>query len=151
GALALAAVQAEEAFSRVETALKRTGNASGATLADINNAAKALNATTTLSQRGALDTLGILIGRGNLTGAQAARVDRALPGFAQATGLNEDKAAAELEKLLSDPAKGAEELNAQFKLLDTATLRQIKSLEDAGRYTEAQDVLIGSINGRFTE
>lgn len=146
-AFAVAAFSAENALSRVDEALKRTGNQAGITRDQIVSIAS--KGIPGLSESGALGVLGTLAGRGNIAPNQLANAARAVPGYARATGLDDDKAAAELEKLFSEPSKGASQLNAEFKLLDVATTRQIEQLEAAGRSEEAQAILIKAADDRF--
>lgn len=145
--LAVAAFQAESSLNKIDEALKRTGDQAGVTVDQIRRIAE--SGIPGLSVNGAQGVLGILAGRANIAPNQLANVARAVPGFARATGTDSDKAAEELEKLLADPAKGAQQLNEEFKLLDVSTTRQIEDLEAAGRTAEAQALLVKGLNDRF--
>lgn len=148
-ALALAAAQAEASFARIDAAIKRTGNAAGVTQSGIVQYARDLSTNSALSTKGAIDALSILISRGNIDGNMAGSIAKAVPGYARATGQSQDKASGDLEKLFSDPAKGAQQLNEEFKLLDVPTTRQIEDLQASGETTQAQAVLAQALNDRF--
>jgi hypothetical protein len=147
-AFAVAALQAENALSRIDDALRRTGNAAGATRSQILAIAQQQNVPG-LSERGALDSMGILLGRGNMSASMGASLLPALPGFARQSNLSQDKASEELEKLMADPTKAANQLNEEFKLLDISTTRQIETLQASGEMEGAQAVLAKALNDRF--
>lgn len=142
-----AAVKTEQAFARMETSIRKTGNAVGVTLDEMRQMAR--EDLEGLSRRGNIDALSIMAGRGNISGGMLSSAIRSVPGFAAATGASQDEATAKLEQLFSDPSKGAEELNSEFKLLDEATTRQIQHLTEQGRLQDAQKLLIEATNQRF--
>lgn len=144
---AVAAAMASNSLAKIDEALKRTGNQAGVTVDQIRRIAE--SGIPGLSVNSAQGVLSILASRGNIDPSQLANVARATPGFARASGTDNDKAATELEKLLADPAKGADELNKEFKLLDVSTTRQIEDLEASGRTADAQAVLVKALNDRF--
>jgi len=146
-ALAASAIAAENAISRVRRALMTSGYASGLTSDQVS--AIAASDIPGVSTRGGLDIAQTLIARGNVSGAQLPGAIQATSGYAQATGLSQDKAAEAFEKILADPAKGAQELNDQFKLLDYATRDQIRQLQESGDTAKAQQIIIDNVNKRF--
>lgn len=148
-AFAVAAVSAENAMDRAEHAILRTNYAAGVTTAQLARMAQQLDTTGRISERGGLDVLGILSSRGNIQSANLERAGLATAGYAGASGLTLDKAAAQFEKILSDPAKGAQELNSEFKLLTVAQTRQIEELERSGNIEKAQQIIIDATIGRF--
>jgi hypothetical protein len=148
-ALTVATVTAVSDLDRIQKKLEATGYAAGVTRNSILAIAQGLDKTSGLSERGALDIGGILAGRGNVSSGLLPSAIVATQGLSRATGSGEDKAAEELEKMLAEPAKGAAELNEQFKLLDTATTRQIEDFEQQGNTVAAQKLIIDAVNERF--
>lgn len=146
-ALAIAAYESSKALERVDEALRRTGDQAGITRDRILSIAQ--GGVQGQSQTDTLKTLSILSSRANIDPRLLQAANRAVPGYARATETTQDKAAAELEKLLSEPAKGAEELNKEFKLLDVTTTREIQRLEQSGRVWDAQALLVKALGGRF--
>lgn len=144
-----AAVMAESHLEGIERRLKATGYAAGVSRDQLLSMASALNMTTGLSQRGAGDVLTTLAGRGNIPSNLLPGAAKAAEGLSAATGEKLDKAAAEFERMLADPAKGAKELDDAFKLLSPATLRQIEDLDASGQKEQAQALLIDQVNARF--
>jgi hypothetical protein len=69
--------------------------------------------------------------------------------FAAVTGETSDKAAEELNRMFSDPAKGAEELDKQLNLLTAAEQHEIENLEAQGRFGEAQQKLFEALSQRI--
>jgi hypothetical protein len=141
-AFALAAYQTEAAINRMNMALARTGYAAGASRSDLLNIANNLNASGIFSERGAMDTLSILAGRGNIGLANLPGAAAASRAYGQQTGLSEDKAAAAFEKILADPTKGAKELAESFKNITNAQEVEIRHLVAMGDTEDAQKVII---------
>lgn len=146
-ALAVATFQAEHALSKIDEALRRTANQAGITRDQIVSIAH--GGIPGMSERGAMESLSILASRANIAPGLLVTAASAVPGYARATGNTQDKASEEIEKLLSDPIKGAAQLNEEFKLLDVATTRQIQQLEESGRHEEAQALLAQRLKDHF--
>lgn len=144
-----AAAMAESSISRVNRAMAASGFSSGLGGPQAFAMAGQLNATSQLSMRGGMSAISALGARGNLGPAEIGMAARDVPGFASATGQSDDKAAAALEKLLAEPAKGAEELNSEFKLLSVSQQRQIETLAKSGQTEEAQMLLLKALGDRF--
>lgn len=148
-ALAYSAIQAESSFSRIQRVLEATGFAAGVTRDQILSIGQAMDSTTKLSEKAAVDIATTLAGRGNVAGAQIPGAVQATYGLSVATGEGYDKSAQMLEKLLADPANGAAELQDQFKLLTAAQIEEIKQLQESGEKDKAQQIIIDSLNDRF--
>lgn len=150
-AFVASAYQAESALGRIQKALVSTGFAAGVTRDDIVGMAAVLDRTSDFSKRGAGDSLAILAGRGNIGGSNLAGAARASLGYSNATGLSQDQASTEIEKILAEPAKGAAQLDQAFKLLTSSELIHVRNLDAQGRTEEAQQILIDALNRRFAD
>ncbi|UAK24181.1 phage tail length tape measure family protein [Sphingomonas nostoxanthinifaciens] len=65
--------------------------------------------------------------------------------YAAATGEDAKEAAKELAAAFANPAKGAEELATKIGALDASTVAYVQSLVESGRETDAQIVLLKSL------
>lgn len=144
--LAFAAFQSEQALTRVDDALRRTGHQAGVTRDQIRAMAQGIPG---LSQTDALGGISTLASRGNIDPGLLRNIATAAPGYARATGQDKEKAFDELERLIADPAKASEQLNAEFKLLDVETTKQIERLASSNHLADAQALLVQKLNGRF--
>lgn len=144
-----AAANAESAMDRVRGAVKATGEASGFTTGQINEMAKALDATSRLSFRESQAAFSVLASNGKIGGNNLTAAGNLVPDFAQATGLDSTKASEELLKILSDPEKGAHTLFESFSLLTSAQQKHIQVLADTGQRNAAQAAITDEMNKRF--
>lgn len=149
--LITAAVQSDMFFAKVQRQIMATGYAAGVTRDQLLGMAIAADQGSRLSQHGAMETGLALISRGNVGGAQLPSAMRAAHGLSLATGTGQEKASEELEKLLADPAKGAQALQEQFKLLSVAQQKEIEHLQASGEKALAQQMLIDAVNDRFAD
>lgn len=132
---------------QIERGLLGIGRASGATASGIERIASATaaasgNRLTTGDARDAAIAAASTgkIGAGNIGG-----VVGLVPGFAQLTGSSSSDAAGELARIFSDPAKGAEELNAKLGSLDYATLHYVQTLAAQGDRQGAISALVKAV------
>jgi hypothetical protein len=89
------------------------------------------------------------LARARLGGDALAAVSAQARDFAALSNQGIPQAADALGKLFADPAKGARELDAAYGLLTAAQLRQIQTLADQGRKTEAQIALSEALGKRI--
>lgn len=144
-----AAISAENAIDRANRALRSTGFASGVSQMGLMGMSRGLDQPGGLSQRGALDALTILAAHGNVGANNLPGAATAALGLGRATGKSTDEAAQMLEQMLADPAKGAAELDKQFKLFSADMLEQIRRDQERGDIGKAQAEIIQSVNKRF--
>ncbi|ACL57566.1 phage tail length tape measure family protein [Methylobacterium nodulans] len=144
-AAAFLGIQYAEMQNRIELGLTGIGRASGATVRDVNRISEAISKAQNISLGDAQQTVTSVastgkVGVGNLEG-----VASLAKGYAKLTGTDLPEAGKELAKLFSDPARGAEELNARIGALDDATMQYVKTLTAQGNRQEAINVLTRAV------
>lgn len=137
--MATAAFQAEKAQERVRTALAATGYQAGITSSQIGDMAKKLGAdpNSGLSERGAMDVLGILAKGGNVPGSTFMTAGPAIAGYSRISGLGQDKSAEAISRMMADPAKAANELHDEFHLLSDAEVERIQGMQSRAEQESA--------------
>jgi len=130
-AMAVSAYQAEMAIDRVGRAIAASGNAAGVNKGQMFNLASDLARTNgNISQRGALDVEAIGLGHGRIPGKNMGGFTQAAYGMQSIQGGTLDKAATDLEGMMKNPAKAAQDLHDNFNLLTDAQLHDIKGMKD---------------------
>lgn len=144
-----AAFQSSKEFNAMNNALTLSGNISGLTAESMRDMAKSISDTSTLTI-GNTKAMAIEFAASGQIGAAAfGSVMKASAAYAAVSGLDADKSAANMVKLFSDPAKGAEELNKSMHFLSLAELERINNLEESGQKTAAQTLLAGLLNAEL--
>lgn len=112
-------VSANEAFEKsllnVENALRRSGEASGVSVAGLRTMAEAAAKATNISVSSAMAAGAAFVNSGYLTQDGVGRALSILKDYAAFTGEDIPKAAASLAKAMEDPAKAAKTLAEQFR------------------------------------
>lgn len=152
-AIAAAALMAEDKLAKIQLMLKATGDAAGVSANQITAMGDALakvpgNKTSSVDARSGI---GVLASHGNIPGSLLAGAGQAAINMSHVTGQGMDKVAPELERILADPAKGAQTLYDQFKLLDQAQVAEVERLDAVGDTYGAQQRLIEIMNDKWAD
>lgn len=147
GAAVLASYVAWEVQNeRLARSIDGIGRASGATVEDLQRVARAGAAANGLS----LSTNRSLVAGYAGTGRLGTGMIEGLLGqtrtFARVSGTEVAEAGAALAKAFSDPAKGADELNASLGFLDDRTRQLIRTMSAQGDVAGAQRVLLQALS-----
>lgn len=126
----------------VERSLLGTAKASGASVAGINRVAAEHAEAAKVSVSSAREMAAEYAGSGKIGIDVFGGLIEATRSYAKLTGAELPDAMRELGGLFSDPAKGADQLNSKYGILDDRTRHLIGTLQDQGRQSEAQQVLL---------
>ncbi len=142
-AVAYFGVQWDNAQKEAERALIGIGQRTGTTVGDINNFAKANASATGLSISEARNAALEFTKTGDIAIAGLHGLGEAIHGYASLTGGDATEATKKLASAFSgDLAKGADELNKTYGFLDSATRKQIESLQLVGDRMGAVQIII---------
>jgi hypothetical protein len=142
-AAAYFAVQWDNTQKEVDRALIGIGQRTGTTAGEINKFAKDNASVTGLSVAEARNAAIEFTKTGNIAVAGLHGVGEAVHGFATLTGTDATEATKKLSAVFSgDLAKGADELNKTYGFLDSATRKQVESLQLQGDRMGAVQVII---------
>jgi hypothetical protein len=150
GGLAFAYHQGAKESDAYTRALILSGNAAGATAAQLAEAARRVAAATGGTQGAAAEALTLAVGAG-IPGAALDAVADAAVRMEQVTGKAIDDTVAEFAKLARDPVAASIKLSEQYNYLTLEVYRQIKALEEQGRHTEAVELAMKTYAGVVAE
>ncbi|AVS91393.1 hypothetical protein C8246_05785 [Paracidovorax avenae] len=139
GVLALAYNQGSKEAQAYSTALILTGNAAGTTSGQLKAYAQDISGVVG-TQGKAAESLTALAGTGKVVGDVLRDAGLAAVQYERATGQAVSKTADQFADLRNEPLSGILKLNDGMNFLTESTYRQIKSLEDQGRTTDAARV-----------
>ena len=150
GTLVKAYVDGRAEIKAMNLALDMTGNIAGQSAASLRALAGDMaGAGATVGETKKLLTE--LAGSGQIGAAAFAQVGDAAVAYARATGQSLAEVTPQMVRLFSDPAKGAEELNAKMHFLSVAEAEHIQSMQRQGDVTGAQIELSRALEARMTE
>lgn len=149
-AITVAAVKADNALAKLRTSMALTGNASGIGLSAATTMAAAAAGQGNLSIMGAQKIMGGLIGA-NVPGASLGLATATAGNYALGAGVSQDKATDMIARIFEDPAKAAQELNQQYRLLSVEQTEQVKNLAAQGDLQHAGDIVLEAFNARTRE
>lgn len=136
--LAYTVHQGQEETNAMNRALNMTGNISGQTVSDMHGLAASIASNSQMTV-GAVKDMEVAFAASGRIGAGAfSQVMEASAAYAQATGMDADKANEHIIKMFSDPSKGAEELNRTMHHLTLSQMLYIEQLQASGDITGAQ-------------
>lgn len=139
GLIALAYKAGADESDRFARTLILSGNAIGTTSDALGTAAAKL-ATFGTTQGKAADVLDAFVNTGKVGSAVLERFTAAAIGLERAGGPAVEKTVAAFASLGDEPYKASVKLNESTNFLTASVLRQIKTLEDQGKATEASRV-----------
>lgn len=139
GVLAFAYHEGSKEAQGYSNALILTGNAVGATSGQLKAYAQDISGVVG-TQGKAAESLTALAGTGKVVGDVLRDAGLAAVQYERATGQAVSKTADQFADLRNEPLAGVLKLNDGMNFLTESTYRQIKSLEDQGRTTDAARV-----------
>jgi phage-related protein len=149
GVTALAA-EAEKSSVKLDAAFKNMGKTSGKTLEQLKTQATELGEATTFDDEGIMEAQATLLSFGAVSGKAFDRTIQGAADLAAATGKDLPAATTLLAKALADPAAAAGKLSKAGVVLTEQQEDQIKALTEAGKSAEAQEVILGALEERYT-
>jgi phage-related protein len=149
GVTALAA-EAEKSSVKLDAAFKNMGKTSGKTLEQLKTQATELGEATTFDDEGIMEAQATLLSFGAVSGKAFDRTIQGAADLAAATGKDLPAATTLLAKALADPAAAAGKLSKAGIVLTKQQEEQIKKFTEAGKSAEAQEVILGALEQRYT-
>lgn len=144
GAALLAFNSYDQAQSRIKLGLTGIGQASGATVKDIERIGDEIARTQRVSVQAGRDIATAIAATGQVDVSNIAGVGGLTRGFAKVFGVDTEEAGQRLAKIFADPVAGAAELDKRLGNLDARTRAYIQTLAEQGNRQEAIRVLIAS-------
>lgn len=136
---------------RVTKSLVGLGRQSGATVSFINGIAESSASAAKISTSSARDIASQYAATGKIGTGAFGDLIGVTAQYAKATGLELPDATAKLAAAMSDPVKGAQELNQGLGFLTAGSLHLIETLDAQGEHTKAQQVLIQALKPALTD
>ncbi|MEN2430929.1 phage tail tape measure protein [Comamonas sp. F1-6] len=153
-ALGVAYYQGSQEQDKFNQSIIMSGNLAGVTSSKLAEMAKSLSAKG-YSQSGAADVLSQLVTTGKVGEQQLERFAAVAMDLEKRAGIPIAKTVESMAALGKEPVQASMRLNEQYGYLTTATLAQIKALEDEGRSSEAaakaQQAYADAMAGRTKE
>lgn len=142
--------EAAAAFSQLENAVERAGDAAGGRSAeDFARTAEALSDITTNTDEAVQGVQQLLLRFQNIRTDRFDEATKSVLDFAQATGRDLSSAAELVGKALSSPEKGMTALAKAGVVFSEGQKKVIKDLVDTGRRAEAQGLILDELEKRF--
>lgn len=135
----------EDAQQAIKVGLSGIGQASHATIGDIEDIGDKVSATSRISVGAAKEIATAIAATGKVDVSRIAGIANLARGYGVLTGKSTAEAGQDLAKIFADPAKGAVVLNERLGALDGATLSYIRRLSEAGDTERAVDVLRNAV------
>lgn len=136
-ALAVAYYQGSKEADALSRALIMTGNAAGASTAQLQDMAKAVAAAVGSTQGSATEAIAAAAGTGKVAAANIELVSQAAIKLNRAVGASIQDTINDFAELGKEPVKASEKLNEKYNYLTASIYQQIKALEDQGKTLEA--------------
>lgn len=114
-----------------------TGNVVGQTTGQLNDMALSVSAATGATRGQAAEALKLAVTAGNVASDNLGLVSDAAVRMERTTGQAVEKTVKQFAELGKEPYEASRKLDSQINYLSASVLRQIKTLEDQGRTTEA--------------
>lgn len=153
-ALGVAYYQGSQEQDKFNQSIVMSGNLAGVTASKLAEMSKSLSAKG-YSQSGAADVLSQLVTTGKVGEQQLERFAAVAMDLEKRAGIPIAKTVESMAALGKEPVQASMRLNEQYGYLTTATLAQIKALEDEGRSSEAaakaQQAYADAMAGRTKE
>ncbi|MER2268249.1 phage tail length tape measure family protein [Methylobacterium oxalidis] len=148
-AFTAAAVSASRDQEALERATQGLGRATGATASQLDALARANAEAGKISTSGAREVVAAYASTGQLALPVIGDLTRATSEYARLTSQEVPAAAAELARMFSDPAKGADDLAAKIGGLDDRTRQLIQTQVEQGDRSAAQETLAASLKAQI--
>lgn len=137
GALAYGFYSGEKEAQAFVVVLAKTGNQVGTSVQQLVDMSAAMDDVAGITQSRAAEALVTFASVAGVAADRLQRYTTTAIEWERATGQSVDEVAKDFKKLADDPVKAVVELNKQMGFLTAATFEHIKSLQEAGRETEA--------------
>lgn len=141
--------ETERQLLRTEALLKSTGNASGQTVDQLDQNARAVARSTLASTQGIRDAQAILLTFKSVSGDTFTRAISLAQDMAAVTGGEAKSSILQLGKALEEPTKGLSALTRSGVSFNAQEKEKIKTLAESGRLLEAQGLLLDKVAGQF--
>ncbi|VVE90398.1 phage tail length tape measure family protein [Pandoraea bronchicola] len=141
GAFALAAFQGKSEAEAFAKSLQLTGNAAGVTRDAFNSMSLGIAEGTKTGVGTAREALQALISTGRFAGQSMQTLGEDVVKLSELTGAKLEDIVADYAKMPDGVAKWAAEHNRSMHFMDTATYEYVRSLEEAGKVSEAVRVV----------
>jgi len=141
--------ETERQLLRTEALLKSTGNASGQTVDQLDQNARAVARSTLASTEGIRDAQAILLTFKSVSGDTFTRAISLAQDMAAVTGGEAKSSILQLGKALEEPTKGLSALTRSGVSFNAQEKEKIKTLAESGRLLEAQGLLLDKVAGQF--
>lgn len=151
GAVVIAGESWASSQRTVANALGGAGSATDATVKGIDDMATAMAGASRLSISEVTKLATALAGTGKVGMEMIGQLVAMAKNFAVTFGQSNAEAAATLSKAFSDPAKGAEDLNARLAILNPAMQQHLKNLMAANKVGEAQQLLAAATKSQLSD
>ena len=139
-----AATSFDEATKQIKLGLLGIGAGSNASIADVRRLGDEIARTQGISTGAGRDVALGLAKTGAIDKGNIAPIGNLTRGYANLTGTDLPTAGAALADIFSDPAKGAERMNAVLGTLDARTRDYIRSLQAQNRQQDAVMALVNA-------
>lgn len=135
----------------VQTAAAGLGRATAAPAATLEAAARAGADTAGISVQAARSMQAEFLRTGRIGSENFEGLIGVSKDFAATLGIDAKAAGGALAEMFADPAKGADTLYQKYGLIDAATMRQVRTLSEQNRATEAQTLLLERLQPRLVD
>lgn len=143
------AMDAEDAFARLQGAIRATGGVTGVAADEMEEIASTLQKFTRFSDEAVMGAQAILVSFTNIRGDVFRDATMAAADFAAATGKDMSSAAQTLGRALNDPIKGLTLLSRAGVHFSDAQKQMVKDLLAAGEVQKAQGVILDKFNEKY--
>lgn len=137
-----------EAYTR---ALILTGAAAETSAARLADTAAQVARATGATKGAVADALAQAAGAGTIASGSLGIVAAAAVRMQRATGKAIEDTVAEFDKLARDPVAASRKLDEQYNYLTASIQKQIRALQESGRYTDAAALAIKAYAGAMSE
>tara|TARA_B110000902_G_scaffold212687_1_gene243902 strand:+ start:2274 stop:4616 length:2343 start_codon:yes stop_codon:yes gene_type:complete len=139
----------ETQMLKLEAITKATGHAAGFTAKELDAMAMQIGRDTLASASGIRDVQGILLSFGNITGDVFERAINASVDLSAVMGVTAASSAKTLAKALEDPIGNLSAMTRAGITFTEVEKEKIKALAENNKLLEAQDIILGKIEGKL--
>lgn len=140
---------AENEQAQLAAVLKSTGNAAGFTQAQLNDMADGLESITSISGGDFTQAQTSLLAFTGIAGEELPRALKAAADMSARTGIDIKQAAETIGRALDVPSQGMAALSKQGFRFSEDQKKVIKQLEDTGRTSEAQGIILEALEQTY--
>lgn len=149
GALALAIHEGRQETAAMDRSLAMTGDFAGQTRGSLRALAEQVSSSSQLTIGQSKEVVTQLAANGKIGAEAFSGAAQAIASYVRISGESAEKVTPMIVKMLSDPAKGAEELNKTMHFLSMVELNRIDILERTGHAADAQTLSLRLLNAEL--